>query len=150
MQSCPEESESLVPGVLTPKPLLCPCQSGEAKTSSANLPEGIFLPAPTWPLARSPLSSNGVAGESRARVENASGFWNPLETAVLESYLLWVLPPPKGDPFMTQTPGTGRPLSSVACLGMFYFPKLLRVWEAGSPERKRREHILSPMHPMPT
>ena len=83
-------------------------------------------------------------------MESALGFLNLLEIAVLEIHLLWVLWTPNGYLPMTQTPGTGRPLSSLACLGIFYFPKLLRVWESGSPERKRREQIyFSRLTPFP-
>lgn len=54
-------------------------------------------------------------------------------------------------PSITQTPGTGHRLSSLACLGISCSPKPLRVREAGSPERRRREQIyFSPTPPMPT
>ncbi|KAF6099788.1 hypothetical protein HJG60_011520 [Phyllostomus discolor] len=79
--------------------------------------------------------------ESRLRVESALGFLNLLEVAVLEIHFLRVLWTPKGYRSMTQTPGTGHPPSSLTCLGIFYFPKPLRVWEAGSPGRKRRKQI---------
>lgn len=121
---------------------------GQDASSATSLQAFSLQPQPgPWPGAF--RLAMGWLGESRASVENASGFLNPLEIAVLESHLLWVLPPPKGYPSTTQTPGTGHPLSSVTCLGIVCFPKLLRVWKAGSPEWKIREHIFSPVHPMP-
>lgn len=60
---------------------------------------------------------------------------------MLEIHLLQVLWTPNGYRSMTQTPGTGHAMSSLACVGIFYFPKLLRVWEAGSPGRKRSKQI---------
>lgn len=77
-------------------------------------------------------------------MENASGFLNPLETAVLEIYLLWVLRPSKCYPSMTQILGTKSSLSGN------FFPKLVRVREAGSPERRKEQIYFSPTHLMST
>lgn len=67
-----------------------PVGRGQDASSATSLKAFTLQPQPgSWPEAL--RLAMGWLGESRARVENASGFLNPLETAVLESHLLWVL-----------------------------------------------------------